>query len=323
VGFGGLREGPRGRIPGLWCLTVVVRPQSTTAEEVIGRLASASHGVVTREQLLRAGVSAGEIKHRLGAGALLREFPGVYRVGHRAPSREARYLAAVWACGLEALLMGRGAAHLLDVLKGPAPPPEVITLTKRRIKGITTHRSRRIDPQDATTWRGIPVTTPPRTLVDLAADLPPDALARACHEAGVRYGTTPAQVEAVLERRPNSPGAANLRRILRGDVRVSLSKLESRFLKLLHNEGLPLPETNRPAGGRRVDCRWPEHHFTVELDGYRYHSSRHAWEQDRRREREAYARGDQFRRFTYGDVTDNPDPLLDELRALLARSAPR
>ena len=73
-------------------------------------------------------------------------------------------------------------------------------------------------------------------------------------------------------------------------------------------EALPLPNTNRPAGGRYVDCRWPDHALTVELDGYRYHSSRHAWEHDRRREREAYARGDDFRRYTYGDVFEQPRP---------------
>jgi hypothetical protein len=93
---------------------------------------------------------------------------------------------------------------------------------------------------------------------------------------------------------------------------------------LLGNEGLPLPETNRPVGGRRVDCRWPELELTVELDSYRYHHSRHAWENDRRREREAYARGDGFRRYTYGDVFESPRLMMEELRRLLrpARSAP-
>ena len=75
--------------------------------------------------------------------------------------------------------------------------------------------------------------------------------------------------------------------------------------------------TNRPAGGRRVDCRWPEQRLTVELDGYRFHNSRHSWEQDRRREREARARGDEFRRYTYGDVTEDPTLMLAELRTLL------
>jgi hypothetical protein len=77
--------------------------------------------------------------------------------------------------------------------------------TERRVAGVKTRRSRTIDPRDATTWRGIPVTTLPRTLVDPAAVLDEDELARACHEAGVRHRTAPAQVEAVLERRPNSP----------------------------------------------------------------------------------------------------------------------
>ena len=163
----------------------------------------------------------------------------------------------------------------------------------------------------------IPVTTVPRTLVDLAAVLTADDLARACHEAGVRHRTTPAMVEAVLARRPRTPGAAKLRRVLRGDVRVTLSRLESRFLEELREDGLDLPETNRPAGGRRVDCRWPDHRLTVELDSYRYHRSRHAWEQDRRREREARARGDEFRRYTYGDVFEQPQLMLSELRVLL------
>jgi very-short-patch-repair endonuclease len=76
--------------------------------------------------------------------------------------------------------------------------------------------------------------------------------------------------------------------------------------------------TNRLVGGRRVDCHWPGHRLTVELDGYRYHHSRHAWEQDRRREHEARARGDDLRRYTYGDVFDEPDLMLAELRGLLA-----
>ena len=291
-------------------------------EEELRRFADAQHGVVTRAQLLRAGVSAAGIDRRVRKGALLPEYPGVYRVGHRAPSLEARYLAAVRACGEKAVLRGPAAAHLLGVIKGPAPGPEVTTPTERRIEGIKTHRSRNIDSLDVTTFRGIPVTTVPRTLVDLAPILPLDDLARACHEAGVRHGTTPAQVEAVLARRPKTPGASKVRQILRGDVHVTLSKLERRFLELLRAAGLVLPQTNRPTGGRRVDCRWPEQRLAVELDGYRYHRSRHAWEQDRRREREARAGGDEFRRYTYGDVFEHPGLMLRELRGLLPPRCP-
>jgi very-short-patch-repair endonuclease len=275
--------------------------------------------VVTREELLRAGLTAKEIEHRLGTRALLREHRGVYRVGHRAPSLEARNLAAVRACGHGALLSGRAAAHQLGILKGPAPPPEVTTSTERRVAGVRTRRSRRIDAEDRTMYRGIPITSVARTLVDLSGTLGADELARACHEAGVRYRTTPYKVAAALARRPNSPGTGTLRQVLRGDVRVTLSKLEARFLTVLQEASLPLPQTNRPAGGRRVDCRWPDRRLTVELDSYRYHQSRHAWEQDRRREREAHARGDEFRRYTYGDVFEDPQQMLAELRHLLPR----
>jgi hypothetical protein len=291
-----------------------VATQSTTVEATLAEMAARSHGVVTRAQLLAAGITSDEIAHRVRTGALQREHRGVYRVGHRARSVEATFLAAVWACGDRAVLSGRAAAHLWGLIKGPAPAPEVTAPVKRRVLGALTRRGEHVE---VTTHRGIPITTVPRTLVDLAADLPLDALARACHEAGIKYDTTPRQVEAVLAKRTTTKGAARLRTILSGDAPVTLSVLERAFLKRLREAGLPLPKTNKPAHGRRVDCRWPDHNLTVELDSYRYHRSRHAWEQDRRREREARARGDEFRRYSYGDVVETPRLMLGELRALL------
>jgi very-short-patch-repair endonuclease len=285
-------------------------------------MASRAHGVVTRVQLLETGVTVKEIAARVRSGGLLRVHRGVYRVGHRAPSTEATYLAAVLAAGTGACLMGRAAAWLWSLLRGPAPPPEIMAPTERRIEGVTCRRSRKLHPDEVTALNAIPVTTVARTLVDLAAGLQEEQLARACHEAGVRYRTTPADVGAVLARRPNVAGAKRLRRVLHGDIHVTLSALERRFLEELQADGLKLPVTNRPAGGRRVDCRWPEHRLTVELDSYRFHNSRHAWEQDRQREREARARGDDFRRYTYGDVFENPVPMLAELRAALTAGEP-
>jgi hypothetical protein len=248
--------------------------------------------VVTRRELLEAGISPDEIRHRLENGSLIREYRGVYRVGHRAPSTNARYMAAVKACGGDAVLSGRSAAFLHELIRGTPPAPEVTTRIDRDVKGVVTKRSRYVE---RTTRNGIPITTVPRTLVDLAAQLAEDALARACHEAGVRYRTTPAQVDAVLRTRRNVKGAATLRRILHGETPVTLSALEGRFLERVRAAGLPLPVTNRPAGGRRVDCRWPEHCLTVELDSYRY-----------------------FRRYTHNDVFDEPDAMLAELRSLIS-----
>jgi very-short-patch-repair endonuclease len=296
---------------------VAVRQKGRTAEQILADLATNSHGVVRRAELLRAGISAGEIKQRLANGSLLRVHHGVYRVGHRARSVEADYLAAVKACGEGAVLAGRAAAHLWELIKGSPPPPEVLAPTQRRVDGVVVRRARRTEIGVTVIRRGIPVTPVPRTLVDLASQLPQQALARACHEAEVLHDITPREVEQTLANLPNARGRATLRRILWGEVRVTLSKLESGFLSRLREAHLPLPNTNRPAGGRRVDCRWPDRRLTVELDGYRYHHSRHAWEQDRLREREARARGDEFRRYSYSDVFENPTFMLAGLRSLL------
>lgn len=290
-------------------------------EARIGQIASRAHGVVTRKELLAVGVTRREIQHRLRTRALLREHPGVYRAGHGAPSTEARYMAAVKACGDGAMLSGLAAAHLLGLVRGAPPEPEVTALREKRIEGVRTTRCRSFDPRDRIAWRSIAVTSVARTLVDLAAVLSSETLGRACHEAGIRHKTTPADVEDVLSRRPTSPGAAKLRRLLRGDEKITLSRLEARFLELLGGAGLPLPVTNRPAGGRRVDCRWPKQRLTVELDSYTYHSSRHAWEADRSRERQAYARGDAFRRYTWQDVFERTRPVVRELRELLSRAS--
>jgi very-short-patch-repair endonuclease len=274
--------------------------------------------MVTRKQLLDAEISSSVIDERIEKGLLVPEYRGVYRIGHVAPSTEATYMAAVLAAGKRAALSGQAAGHLMKLLKGVPPPPEVTAPTERRIKEVETKRDRRLDHRDIWVYDGIPCTTVARTLVDLAAILDEDDLARAVHEASVRYRTTPKQIEAVLARRPKLKGSAALRRILRGDTTLTLSKLEKRFLELLRENNLELPETNERIDGRFVDCRWPERKLTIELDSYRYHATRHAWEQDRKREREARKRGDDFRRFTWGDVFEEPEGVLEELRPILS-----
>lgn len=285
---------------------------------MIAQLAGRAHGVVTRAERLSAGVSSASIGRRVERGALIPVHRGVYRVGHCAWSIEASYLAAVRACGERALLSGLSAAHLYELVKRAPERPEVTVPSDRYVDGVASRRSRRIDPRDVTTWSGIPTTTIPRTLVDIAGVLTPEQLGRAWHEASVRHRTSAEAVEAALKRRGHAVGAATLRAAVFGRLPVTLSALEARFLERLREAALPLPQTNRAAGGRRVDCRWPDRGVTVELDGYRYHRTRHVWEQDRARERQAYARGDELRRYTYADVFERPGPMLAELRPLLA-----
>lgn len=294
-----------------------MRTKVGSADREVAQIAGRQHGVVTLGQLLGAGLSRDVVKRRVDKGLLHPERRGVYRVGHRAPSLEACYLAAVLACGETAVLSGPAAAFHFGLTKGRPPPPEVTAVGNRRVAGVVTRRVRRLDKRDVAVYRAIPVTTVPRTLVDLATSLPLDELARACHEADVRHRVDPAKVESALARRSNAPGAGKLQQILRGEAPITLSGLERNFLALLRSEGLTLPQTNRLVDGLYVDCRWPERRLTVELDSYRYHRSRHAWEKDRRREREARARGDEFRRYTYADVSEDRTPMLRELRQLL------
>lgn len=272
--------------------------------------------MVTRTALLGAGVSGEQIALRLKKGLLIRVYPGVYRVGHRAVSTRADYVAAVLACGPLAVLSGFASAWLWSVIRSAPPPPEVTAPTQHRIPNLTTRRCR-LTPPERTVRHAIPTTTLPRTIVDLAARLDEPALARLYHEAHVRHKLRPEAIEAVLALHSNLSGAGALRRVLRGDVRLLLSKLEAAFIALLEAEGLPLPITNHPADGRYLDCAWPEFKLVVELDSYSFHSTRHAWEEDRRREREVRARGFEFRRYTYEDVMGASPLMLTELHALL------
>lgn len=291
-----------------------MRNKSRSLGPELARIASRQHGVITAAQLVGAGLSRAGVTRRVQRGDLHRVHFGVYRVGHVAPSVEADYLAAVLACGERAYLAGLAAAHLLRLVRNRPPVPEVVVVGEHRHPGLITHRMNTVPFAEVSVYRGIPVTTVPRTLVDLAPRLGFDELAAACHEADVLHGTAPGATLAIARGRP---GAQKLRAILDGDHPTVLSRLEKLFLAALAADVLPRPITNRPQGAHYVDCRWPGRRLTVELDSYRFHHTRHAWEQDRERERAARARGDEFRRYTWRDVAEEPAPMLADLRRLL------
>lgn len=279
------------------------------------RIASRQHGVVTARQLLDADLSRETIARWVAKGLLHREFRGVYRLGHRAASTDARYLAAVLACGPGAALSGLAAAHHYGLCHARPPRIEVAVPADRRHPGIVTRR-RALTPRLVTRWGGIPILTVPALVVELAARLSLDDLAGVAHVADVRHHVRP---EPILRMAAGRPGAWKVRAVLDGDHHLVLSRLETRFLALLRGHGLPLPVTNRRRGAHYVDCRWPGHRLTVELDSFRFHRTRQAWEQDRERERAARARGDEFRRYTWRDVVEDPASTVRDIDPLLAR----
>jgi very-short-patch-repair endonuclease len=277
---------------------------------------------VARRQLLDAGLGRRIVERRLQAGRLHPVHRGVYAVGHPVLSVEGRWMAAVLAAGPRAALSHRAAAALWMMFAWTRP--EVTVPGGNRRPGVIVHRAT-VPLDEVTIERGIPVTTVPRTLFDLAAVLPRHQVERAVNEAEVRRLGDPLSLADLLDRHPGRAGATALRSILRDGAAPTRSELEARFLAFLRGARLPPPQVNAPlrAGGRwfECDCLWPGHGLIVELDGWAAHGTAAAFERDRMRDRVLQAHGWRLARVTWRQLREQPEALAYDLRALLSSSA--
>jgi very-short-patch-repair endonuclease len=282
-----------------------------TPDAAMRALAGDQYGVVSRMQLLDAGLTRAMVGERVRRGHLIRLHRGVYAVGHRELKREGHWLAAVLAVGPGAVLSHRQAA----ALHGFRPTGGVridVTSTGRagNQPGIRTHHTRSLDDQDTTIQRGIPVTTVARTLVDLAGVVPHDHLRRALREADRLRLLDVRALEACRVRTigRRGPGDRALREALAElkamATTLTRSPLEDAFLALLQRAGLPKPEVNAHIEGMEVDMLWRERRVVAELDGWDAHHTRHAFEMDRTRDATLTAAGYQVVRFTHRHVLD-------------------
>ena len=279
--------------------------------------AGRQQGRINCEQLLELGVERWRIESWVADGRLRRVHRGVYAVGHEAPSVLGDYMAAVLACGSGAGLSHRAEAHVMHLLAGKAPPPEVTvpTLSGRGRKGIVIHRVKELRRLGVCTVHGIPMTTVPRTLLDLAAMLDLPTLTRACHEAWIRHRTTPRSVEDCIARNPGKKGIAKLRTALGSDV--TLSKLEDRFLALLREHGLPGRARTSTAAATRSTATGRRSGSPSSCVSYRFHASRRAFESDVARRRRS-----NHLAFTWGDVFERPQQTIAELVAAMTSATP-
>lgn len=294
----------------------------------IGELAARQWGVVSRRQLLAAGLTHAIVGEAVRRGRLVPLHRGVYAVGHARLRAEGHWLAAVLAAGPGAVLSHRDAAGLHGLR--PANHAEIDIATTgaaRSSSKVRVHRTRRLDAADVTEVSGIPVTTVARTLVDLAGRIPGDHLAKVVREAERRRVFDLRAVEAAMARTRTRRGDA--RAALRAAIaecaalegRVTASVLEDAFLRLLHRHSLPLPATNVLVAGFLVDAVWQRERVAVELDGWTDHRTRRAFERDRERDAALTAAGWRIVRFTHRHVTGRPDLVLGTLRGLgLARA---
>jgi very-short-patch-repair endonuclease len=263
----------------------------------LAELATRQHGVVSRADLLGLGVGEHAIDRLVRAGRLHRLYRGVYAVGHNALTLHGRWMAAVLACGLNAALSHTTATAALDLRRAG----ETIHVTvpgrggRQAPKGIKLHRSPTLTPAEITTVRGIRVTRPARTIIDVARLVSRDELARIVEEADRRGLVDFRELEAA-----RSP---SLHAVLRAYAPApTRSALERRFLKLCRDHGIERPEVNAVIEGMEVDFVWRDRKLIVEVDGYEFHRSRGAFERDRERDVELAMRGWTTRRFTWRQV---------------------
>lgn len=278
-------------------------------------LAARQHGLITSSQLAALGFAPSAIRARLWAGRLHRVHRGVYAVGHPGLTFEARCLAAVMATGNDGLLSHRAAAALWGLGRPPAEPFDVTTARRTRegSAGIRLHRVRR--PPEATKIKGIPVTTVPRTLLDLAATAPASELERAVREAHAVRAVRAGELNAFVDRVANRPGAPALRQAL-GRSSTTRSALERAFLALCRRAGLEPPEINQIAAGLEVDFVWPDRGIVVETDGAATHATRHGFERDRERDATLARAGMRVLRFCDRQITRRPAEVVETLSAV-------
>jgi very-short-patch-repair endonuclease len=273
-------------------------------DAAVARLAARRHGVVSVTELLGLGMTRRMVGRRVERGILHRVHRGVYAVGHRNLTPLGRDMAAVLSAGRGAVLSHRSAAHLWDIRPYTRGRPDVTVPTTGRHKrrDVHLHTSLSLEAVDVTSLHGIPITTPERTLIDLADRLAATALTRAVGRAK-RLGLVPAEV-----------GRRDGRRTLPAKTPFTRSQLEAHFYALLRARRFPEPLVNHPIGPYEADFHWPGLRLVVELDTFATHGDPAAFHRDRRKDRYLRVRGITVLRITEPDLDEG----LRDLAGLLA-----
>lgn len=287
----------------------------------IADLATRQDGVVRHDQLRALGLSQKAIQHRRKIGWLVDRFWRVYSVGHRRLSPTGRRLAAVWAYGSGAALSRRSAAAAWDLRAGGAAPIHVTVPARSGVARPGTRLHLTTKPLETTRLDLLPITTPARTILDLAGLLTFHQLEATMKQAEVLQLLDVAALEAMLDAHPRHRGRRSLLVVLDrardAGLSLTLSELEVRFAALCDRHGLPRPAANARPLGWRVDFLWPTQRVVAETDGWQAHRTRTAFEGDRRRDQALAVAGYRVVRFTHRQVVATPAEVAATLSALL------
>lgn len=295
-----------------------------------GRIAAGQHGVLSRDQAWQSGMSDHAIRRRIAAGLWIAVFPGVYRVSAVAPTWHQQLMAATLWAGPDSVVSHRSAAGLWGMDGYPQEGLElsVRRSTRSRDGSVILHRSNRLERRERARVRGIAVTRAERTLLDLGWVAPADKVEEALECCLRRRWVTEGSLREELARSGarGRRGAATLRKLLEARTRTprfTESLLETRLLKLLRVDGLPLPQRQFEVreGSRllaRLDFAYPAQRVALEADGETHHLRRVRWEKDHLRRNALAAHGWICLVVTWSRVHGDPEGIVSELRAVLA-----
>ena len=294
-------------------------------ERGIVGLARRQHGVVTRRQLLELGIGPRAISRRAESKQLERLFRGTYVVGPIAPPR-AREMAAVLACGRDAVISHRSAAGLWSVF--PAPPPSdpvdvTVVGCGSQVKGIRARSTTALADDERGRVDGIPVTSIGRTLIDFATVACMADLERAVARAERESLISAPDLDALLTRYHRRPGTPELRAVLKRSAGPALleSEAEKIFLRDIVRKGdLPAPRSSARIAGYELDFYWDQYGIAVEIDGFRWHGNRARFNSDRRRMTRLAAAGIQVIPITWSQIVDEPTATAVQIGKALLRA---
>jgi very-short-patch-repair endonuclease len=272
--------------------------------------------------MTQAGLKHSAIGRRFENGALHRWHRGVYLVGHQALPRFARERAALLACG-DGAVVSHSSAAVLWRMAPESPISDVhVTVIGRKCRsrsGLRAHRMKTLDPRDLRWIDGLPVTSPARTLLDLAAIRYPD-LERAFADAHAQRLIKPGELVAAIERAGPRRGVRALRALISdNETGFTRSKAERLLRRLIRQANLPEPRFNVPFRQYELDAVWPEHRIVLEVDGYNYHGHRAQFESDRRKDMALMAAGYRVIRVTWRQLCNEPLAVVAVIATALGR----
>ncbi len=308
------------------CESIDIKRRRSWPERGVAELAARQRALVTRSQLIALGAGRDAIRRALERGRIHALYRGVYAtVPLSALPPLAVEQAAVLACSPSACLSHHSAAAVWGFRPPALGTPEVTVVGRqpRTRPGIRIHRVASIDSRDTRQHLGIPITSPARTLLDIANDLGMREFERAFDEAISSRLTTLVAVRAMLLVNGDRRGSARTRTLAFAQ-RVSTktrSEAEEIFLALVRRGGLPQPEVNARVGRFEVDFCWRKERVAIEIDGFAFHSSRAALERDHRRDTELQQLGFLVIRIGWRELLHEPEKVLVWLAGALAKRA--